>query len=109
MDHLIEIIYKSFAFVLWIDYNEYSRVRLLRIRISYAFLLYFTKRFLPLNLNRDTAYRDVVPNPTDDDGVEISPPSHGEVKVAIMRLKNIKRAGTDGLPFFNCLRPDVMS
>ena len=43
-------------------------------------------------------FKDVVPNPIDDDSVEISPPSHEEVKVAIMRLENNKAAGPDGLP-----------
>ena len=46
----------------------------------------------------NTACRDVVPNPINDNGVEIPPPSHEEVKVAIMRLKNNKAAGSDGLP-----------
>ena len=36
--------------------------------------------------------------PIDDDGVEIPPPSHNEVRVALQRLKNNKAAGTDGLP-----------
>ena len=45
----------------------------------------------------NTAFRDV-PNPIDDDGVEIPPLSQEEVKVAIMRLKNIKGTGPDGLP-----------
>ena len=30
--------------------------------------------------------------------MEIPPPSHEEVKVAIMRLKNSKASGPDGLP-----------
>ena len=47
--------------------------------------------------NTNTALRDV-PNPIDDDDVEIPPPSHEEVKVAVMRFKNNKVAGSDGLP-----------
>ena len=43
--------------------------------------------------NTNAAFRDVL-NPIDDDIVEIPPPSHEEVEVAIMP---------------NCLRPDVMS
>ena len=50
------------------------------------------------NYDTNTAFRDVVPNLIDDDGVEIPPPSHEEVKVAVMRLKNKKGAGSDGLP-----------
>ena len=46
----------------------------------------------------NTAFRDVVPNPIDDDGVEVSPPSHEEVKVAIMHVMNNKAAGSDGIP-----------
>ena len=42
-------------------------------------------------------FRDIVSNQTDDDGVEILPPSYEEVKVAIMRLKTNKVAGPDGL------------
>ena len=49
-------------------------------------------------MTTNTASRDVVPNPIDDDGVEIPPPSHEEVKVAITLLKNNKAAGPDGLP-----------
>ena len=48
--------------------------------------------------NTNTAFRHVVPNPIDDDGVEISPPSHEEVKVAIMYLKRNKASGPDCLP-----------
>ena len=33
----------------------------------------------------NTAFRNVL-NPIDDDGVEIPPPSHEKLKVAIMRL-----------------------
>ena len=40
---------------------------------------------------------DSEPAPIDDDGVEILPPSHNEVRVAIQRLKNNKAAGPDGL------------
>ena len=43
----------------------------------------------------NTASRDVVPNTIDDDGVEIPPPSHEEVKAAI---KNNKAASRDCLP-----------
>ena len=52
-----------------------------------------------------TAFRDVIPNQIDGDGVEIPPPSHEEVNVAIMQFKN------DGLMAFplNYLRPNVMS
>ena len=41
---------------------------------------------------------DSEPAPIDDDGVEIPPPSHNEVRVAIQRLKNNKAAGPDGFP-----------
>ena len=41
--------------------------------------------------------KDVVPNLIDDDGMEISPPSHKEIKVAIMRLKDNKAADPGGL------------
>ena len=44
----------------------------------------------------NTAFRDVVPNPSGDDGVEIPPPSHEPFKVTIMRLKNNKAAGFGG-------------
>ena len=44
-----------------------------------------------------TRLRDVT-NPTDLAGMEMPSPSHEEVKVAIMRLKNHKAAGPDGLP-----------
>ena len=37
-----------------------------------------------------------VSNPIDDDDVDISPPSHEEV--TIIRSKNNKSAGTDGMP-----------
>ena len=43
----------------------------------------------------NTDFRDVVLNPTDDDGVEIPPPSNEKVKVAIMRLKNFYAIGPD--------------
>ena len=55
----------------------------------------------------NTAFRDVVPNLIDDGGVEIASPSHEEVKVAIMRLKNKTATGPGASPL-NCLRPDVM-
>ena len=45
----------------------------------------------------NTDFRDVVPNPIDNEGVEILPPNHEEVKVAIMRLKNNKAVGLNGL------------
>ena len=51
---------------------------------------------------------DVVPKPIDDDEVEIPPPSHEEVKVAITRLENIERQALMASPL-NCLKPDVMS
>ena len=38
---------------------------------------------------------DSEPAQIDDDGVEIPPPSHNEVRVAIQRLKNNKAAGTE--------------
>ncbi|XP_060665548.1 uncharacterized protein LOC132797786 [Drosophila nasuta] len=38
------------------------------------------------------------PIPPIDDNVDIPLPSHDEVRVAIMRLKNNKAAGADGLP-----------
>ena len=41
---------------------------------------------------------DSEPAPIDDDGVEIPPPSHNEVRVAIQRLKKNKAAVQDGLP-----------
>ena len=47
--------------------------------------------------NTNAAFRDV-PNPIDDDGMKIPPPSREEVQVAIMHLKNNKAAGPDGLP-----------
>ena len=40
---------------------------------------------------------DSEPALIEDDGVEISPPSHNEVRVAIQRLKNNKAAGPEGL------------
>ena len=46
----------------------------------------------------NTAFMNVVHNPIDDDGVEIPPPSHEGVNVAITRLKNNKAAGPDRLP-----------
>ena len=36
--------------------------------------------------------------PINDDGMEIPSPSQEKVKVSIMRLKNNKAAGSDGLP-----------
>ena len=41
---------------------------------------------------------DSKPAPIDDDRVEISPPSHNEVRVAIQRLKNNRATGPDVLP-----------
>ena len=41
---------------------------------------------------------DSEPAPIDDDGVEIPPPSHNEIRVAIQQLKNNKTAEPDGLP-----------
>ena len=46
----------------------------------------------------NTEFRDIVPNPIDDDGVEIPLPSHKEVKVVVMRLTNNKAADPDGVP-----------
>ena len=53
-----------------------------------------------LSVDDDTyaAFGDVVPSPIDDDGVEITPPSHKEVNVSTIRLKNNKSAGPDVLP-----------
>ena len=45
----------------------------------------------------NVAFRDVAPNPIDDDGVVIPPPSHEEVQVA-NTLKNNKTAGPDDIP-----------
>ena len=53
------------------------------------------KRFSTLlqgNDDNNTAFRDVVPNPIDNDGVEVPPPRNKKVKVANMRLKNNKAA-----------------
>ena len=41
---------------------------------------------------------DSQPASKDDDGVEMTPPSHNEVRVPNQRLKNNKAAGPDGLP-----------
>ena len=41
---------------------------------------------------------DSEPSPIDNDGVEIPPPSHNKIKVAIQRLKNNKTAGPVGFP-----------
>ena len=41
---------------------------------------------------------DSEPAPIDDDGIEMPPPSHNEVRFAIQRLKNNKAVGPDGLP-----------
>ena len=38
------------------------------------------------------------PIPPIDDNLDVPPPSHDEVRVAIQRLKNSKAAGADGLP-----------
>ncbi|XP_054743445.1 uncharacterized protein LOC129248051, partial [Anastrepha obliqua] len=38
------------------------------------------------------------PIPPIDDNLDVPPPSHAEVRVAIQRLKNNKAAGADGLP-----------
>ena len=56
----------------------------------------------------NTAFTIVVPNPIDDDGVNILPPCYEEDKVAIMHLKNSKTAGPNVLPV-ELLRVDVMS
>ena len=45
----------------------------------------------------NTAFRNVVPDPIDDDSVEISPPCLEEVKIAITSVKSSKAAGPDGL------------
>ena len=60
------------------------------------------------NDDSNTAFRDIVPNPIDDAGMEIPPPIHEEVKGAIIHLKNNKAADPNGLPL-NCLIPAVMS
>ena len=44
-----------------------------------------------------TSKDDDVPNSINDDGMEILPPRNEEVQVAILRLKNNKAAGSDGL------------
>ena len=41
---------------------------------------------------------DSEPAPIDDDGIEIPPPSHNEVRIAMQQLKNKKAARLDGLP-----------
>ena len=49
------------------------------------------------DINADTReYSE--PAPIDDDGVEIPPPSHNELGVAIQRFKNNKAAVPDDLP-----------
>ena len=48
------------------------------------------------------------PAAIDDDGVEIPPPNHNEVRAALQRLKNNKGAGPTA-SLLNCLRPKVMS
>ena len=40
--------------------------------------------------------------PIDDDVIEVPPPSHDEVRVAVQRLKKNKEAGADGLPAELC-------
>ena len=45
------------------------------------------------NINAETR-KDSEPVPLDDEGVDISPHSHNEVRVAIQLLKNNKAAGT---------------
>ena len=42
------------------------------------------------------SFRNDVSNPIDDDGVEIKPPAHEEIKVEIIRFKNNKAAGLYG-------------
>ena len=63
----------------------------------------FWRKHFPTLLQGDgdtnTALRDDVPKPINDDNAETLPPSHEEVKVAIMGLKNNESAG---------LRPKVM-
>ena len=54
------------------------------------------------------AREDSEPTPIDDDGIEVPPPSHNEIRVAIKRLKNNKATGPDGLPLLSCLRPEAM-
>ena len=38
--------------------------------------------------------------PIDDDGVEIPPPSHNDVRLAIQRLKNNKAGGDEHVPVY---------
>ena len=45
----------------------------------------------------NTAFKVVVPNPIDDDAVDILAPIYEEVKVAITHLKNNKAAGSVAL------------
>ena len=56
------------------------------------------KHFSTLLQGNNDTFRNVVQNPIDDDGVEISPSRHEEVKVPIMRPKNSRAAGGDDLP-----------
>ena len=62
-------------------------------------MLRLWRKYFPTLLQGDddtnTAFRDVIPKPIDDDGVEILQSSHEEVRVAIMGLKNNKAAGPD--------------
>ena len=45
------------------------------------------------DVDTNTASIDVVPNPIENDGVEILPSSHEKDKVAIARLKNNANSG----------------
>ena len=44
------------------------------------------------------AFGHVILNPIDDNGLAVPLPSHEELKVTIMRLKNNKATGPDDLP-----------
>ena len=71
------------------------------VTYPHAMLRLWRKYFSTLIQGDDdinTAYRGIVPNAIDDDGVEIPPTSHEAVKVATMRLKPNKAARLDGLP-----------
>ena len=64
----------------------------LRLRMKHFFTL------LQGDDDANTAFRYIVPNPIIDNDMEIPPSSHEEIKVAVVRLKNIKAAGPDSLP-----------
>ena len=55
-----------------------------------------------------TAFRDFVPNPIDDDCVDIPLPSHEQSKSQLCVVKTVKRQVVMAFPL-NCLRPKAMS